>query len=170
MKIKKILIPLFTVLFCTLVIGYFAKDIIIKKVRTYEIKDKIVCRVNAKNATQISYKEVTYQISNVSLNQSKIGGWNGIIDRVAVLDKKNCILSQKEIDSSATLTINDMMENLPKDAKFIVSFQNVCSIKGTDNKEAIAVQINNSFYKAIPAITGFTDKTAITYEKEAYSE
>ena len=161
MKIKRGFVILLAVLFCTLVIGYFAKDTIIKKVMHYPIKDKIVCKVNAKNATQISYKEVIYQISNVSLDMSKIGGWNGIINRVAVIDKKDCILKQKEIDSSAQLTINDMRENLPKDAKFIVSFLSVCSIKGTDNKEAIAVQVNNKFYKAIPVGDASTDKTAI---------
>ena len=161
MKTKKILIPLFTVLFCTLVIGYFAKDTIIKKVMHYPIKDKIVCKINAKNATQITYKEVIYQISNISLDRSKIGGWNGIINQVAVIDKNNCILKQKEFNSSAQLTINDMEENLPKDAKFIVSFQSVCSIKGTDNKEAIAVQVDNKFYKAIPVGGASTDKTAI---------
>ncbi|MBZ9607491.1 NisI/SpaI family lantibiotic immunity lipoprotein [Clostridium estertheticum] len=161
MKIKKILIPLLAVLFCTLVIGYFAKDTIIKKVMHYPIKDKIICKVNVKNATQISYKEVTYQISNVSLDQSKIGGWNGIINQVAVVDKNNCILKQKEIDSSAQLTIKDMKENIPKDAKFIVSFLSVCSIKDVDTKDAIAVQVDNNFYKAIPVGSASTDKTVI---------
>ncbi|MCB2339726.1 hypothetical protein [Clostridium estertheticum] len=47
MKTKKILISLLAVLFCTLVIGYFAKDTIIKKVMHYQIKDKIVCKVNS---------------------------------------------------------------------------------------------------------------------------
>ncbi|MBW9149153.1 NisI/SpaI family lantibiotic immunity lipoprotein [Clostridium sp. CM028] len=161
MKIKRGFVLLFTVLFCTLVIGYFAKDTIIKKVRTYALKDKIVCKVNAKNATQISYKEITYQISNVSLDRSKLGGWNGIIDKVAVLDKNNCILKQKEIDLSAQLTIEDVKKDLPQNAKFIVSFQSVCSIKGIDSKEAIAVQVDNNFYKAMPVGSASTDKTAI---------
>ncbi|MBX4263957.1 NisI/SpaI family lantibiotic immunity lipoprotein [Clostridium estertheticum] len=161
MKTKKILISLLAVLFCTLVIGYFAKDTIIKKVMHYQIKDKIVCKVNAKNATQISYKEVMYQISNVSLDPSKIGGWNGIINQVAVIDKNNCILEQKETDSSAQLTIKDIKQNIPKNAKFIVSFLSVCSIKGTDNKDAIAVQVNNKFYKAVPVGSASTYKTAI---------
>ncbi|MPQ33149.1 NisI/SpaI family lantibiotic immunity lipoprotein [Clostridium estertheticum] len=161
MKTKKTLISLLAVLFCTLVIGYFAKDTIIKKVMHYQIKDKIVCKVNSKNATQISYKEVMYQISNVSLDSSKIEGWNGIINQVAVINKNNCILEQKEIDSSAQLTIKDIKENISKDAKFIVSFLSVCSIKGTDNKKAIAVQVNNQFYKAVPVASASTDKTAI---------
>ncbi|MGH4126084.1 MAG: NisI/SpaI family lantibiotic immunity lipoprotein [Clostridium sp.] len=160
MKTKKVFVLLFTVLFCTLVIGYFSKDIITKKVMTYPIKDKIVCKVNTKNATQISYKEVTYQISNISLDRSKIGGWNGIINQVATIDKKDCIIEQKEIDSSAQLAVNDMRANLPKDARIVVSFQNVCSIKGMDTKKAIAVQINNYFYKAIPVESAPTDKTA----------
>ncbi|MBW9154327.1 NisI/SpaI family lantibiotic immunity lipoprotein [Clostridium estertheticum] len=161
MKTKKTLVSLLAVLFCTIVIGYFAKDTIIKKVMHYRIKDKFVCKVNAKNATQISYKEVMYQISNVSLDKSKIGGWNGIINQVAVIDKNNCILEQKEIDSSAQLTIKDIKQNLPKDVKFIVPFQSVCSIKGTDNKDAIAVQVNNKFYKTVPVGSTSTDKTVI---------
>ena len=165
MKIKRGFVILLSVLFCTLVIGYFAKDTIIKKVMHYPIKDKIVCKVNVKNATQISYKEVTYQISNLSLDRSKIGGWNGIINQVAVVDKNNCILEQKEIDSSAQLTINDMKENLPKDAKCVVSFLSICSIKGMDTKDAIAVQVDYSFYKAVPVGSASTDKTAIKYEK-----
>ena len=40
------------------------------------------------------------------------------------------------------------------------------SIKSMDDKEAIAVQINNSFYKVIPVEPGYSDKTAIRYEKE----
>ncbi|MBW9146500.1 NisI/SpaI family lantibiotic immunity lipoprotein [Clostridium sp. CM027] len=161
MKIKKILIPLFTVLFCTLITGCSPKDKIISKARNHAIKDKIICKVNAKNATQISYKDTTYQISNLSLERSKIGGWNGIIDKVAVIDKNNCILEQKRIDSSAQLTIEDVKKNLPKDAKFIVSFQNVCSIKEVDTKDAIAVQVDNNFYRAIPVGSASTDKTVI---------
>lgn len=161
MKIKRGFAILIAVLFCILVIGYFAKDTIIKKVMHYPIKDKIVCKVNAKNATQISYKEITYQISNVSLNRSKLGGWNGIINQVVVVDKNNCILEQKEIDSPAQLNINDMKENIPKDAKCVVSFLSVCSIKDVDTKDAIAVQVDNNFYKAIPVVNASTDKTTI---------
>ncbi|QSW20014.1 NisI/SpaI family lantibiotic immunity lipoprotein [Clostridium gasigenes] len=166
MKIKKVLAIFFTALFCMMVTGCFPVDNIMSKVRNNAIKNKVVCEINAENATQISYNGTNYQISNVLLERSKIGGWNGIINKITTLDKNYCIIEEKEIDLDIVLMTKNIKENLPKDAKFIVPFQNVCLIENIDDKEGIAVQINNNFYKAIPVVIGSTDKTAIKYEEE----
>ena len=121
----------------------------IEQISQYRTRNKTVCTVNPQNATQVVYEGRTYQILNEFVPNSQIGGWNGVFRKVVVADAHLRVIKMKS-DVDCTSQVNELEKNPPQGMKYIAVYFNEFSIKGTDERNAIAVNLERGIYKAVP--------------------
>lgn len=166
-KNYKVLTILLTALLVIMLILIFAGHSIgnfaIEQMNQIRSKDKAVCTVNVENATQIVYKGTTYQILSETVDNSEIGGWSGVFRKIVVLDDNYHVLKQVKSEVDSTSQVKELAKHLSQDAKYVVTFFNVFTIKGINDKEAIAVNLDSGTYKAVPAGTELADEKPIQF-------
>ena len=156
-----VLIALIGTIFAGQQIKSFALDSI------YDIKcaGKPMCSVNPKNATQIIYKGTTYQILNETTDGSKMGGWIGGFRKLAIVDGNYHVINQSKLDVNFDSQIKNIVKNMPTNEKYVVAFFNVYSIKESDSKTAISVNLLSGNYKAVPVGSVSANEIPIQYEQ-----
>ena len=122
----------------------------IEQINQYKIRNKTVCTVNPQNATQIIYEGRTYQVLNEFVPDSQIGGWNGVFRKVVVADAHLRVIKEVKSDVDCMSQVNELERNPPQGMKYIAVYFNEFSIKGTDERNAIAVNLDRGIYKAVP--------------------
>ena len=122
----------------------------IEQISQYRTRNKTVCTVNPQNATQVVYEGRTYQILNEFVPNSQIGGWNGVFRKVVVADAHLRVIKEMKSAVDCTSQVNKLKRNPPQDMKYIIVYFNEFSIKGTDERKAIAVNLDRGTYKAVP--------------------
>lgn len=140
----------------------------IEQMNQIRSKDKAACTINVENATQIVYEGKTYQVLNETVDDSKIGGWSGVFRKIVILDDHYRVLNQVKSDVDSTSQVKELVQHLPQGAKYVVTFFNVFTIKGINDKEAIAVNLDSGTYKAVPVGTELADETPIQFDKKQY--
>ena len=144
--------------------GHTICNTVIEQINQYKIRNKTVCTVNPRNATQIVYEGETYQILNQSVPNSQIGGWNGVFRKVAVIDDRLHVIQEIKSDVDSASQVTELKKHLPQGAKYIVTYFNMFSIKGTDEHRAIAVSLDRGTYKAVP-VNGLSKNEAVVQLK-----
>lgn len=165
MVLTTLLMALLIVVLILIFAGRSIGNFTIEQMNQMKSKDKAVCTVNVENATQIAYKGNTYQVLNETVDDSKIGGWSGVFRKIVILDDHYRVLNQVKPDVDSTSQVKELVKHLPQGAKYVVTFFNVFTIKGINDKKAIAVNLNSGTYKAVPAGTELADEKPIQFEK-----
>ena len=122
----------------------------IEQISQYRSRNKTVCTVNPQNATQVVYEGRTYQILNEFVPDSQISGWNGVFRKIVVADAHLRVIKEMKSDVDCTSQVDNLKRNPPKGMKYIAVYFNEFSIKGTDERNAIAVNLDRGIYKAVP--------------------
>jgi outer membrane lipoprotein-sorting protein len=138
----------------------------VEQISDFKSKNKDVWTINPDDATQINNNGTTYQITNEAVDNSKVGGWNGVCRKIAILDGRCRVLKQEKSKADYNSQVKALAENLPKGAKYIVAYYNIFSIKGEEEKEAIAVNLGHGTYRAVPAGAESAGKTAVKFDKD----
>lgn len=136
----------------------------IEQISQYKNRNKTVCTVNPRNGTQVVYEGRTYQILNEHVPDSQIGGWNGVFRKIAILDDHLRVIKEMKSDVDCTSRINELKSNPPRGMKYIVVYFNEFSIKRTDERNAIAVNLDSGTYKAVP-VNGISKNEAVVQLK-----
>ena len=164
----KVLTVLLSVTLVVVVIMFFAGHAIgnaaIEQLSQYKTRNKTVCTVNPKNATQVVYEGRTYQILNKTVPNSKIGGWNGVFRKVDVLDGRMSVVSETKSDIDSASQVAALKKHLPRGAKYVVTYFNMFSIKGMNEHDAIAVSLDKGTYQAIPVSKATASEAAIQFD------
>lgn len=164
----RVLTVLLSITLIVVVVMFFAGHAIanaaIEQLSQYKTRNKTVCTINPKNATQIVYEGRTYQILNQKVPDSKIGGWNGVFRKVDVLDSRMSVVSETKSDIDSASQVAKLKKHLPRGAKYIVTYFNMFSIKGLNEHDAIAVSLDKGTYQAIPVSKVTTSEAAIRFD------
>lgn len=166
-KAISILLVIFLILILVLIFaGHFIFSYAIEQFSDMRTQNKNVCTIKTDNATQINYNGITYQITNESVDKAKIGGWNGVCRKIAVLDDQFRVLKQEKSEIDYDSQIKALAKELPKGAKYIVTYYNIFSIKGEKESEAIAVNLGDGTFLAVPAGNLPAGKVPIKFDKD----
>ncbi|HEX3038282.1 MAG TPA: NisI/SpaI family lantibiotic immunity lipoprotein [Oscillospiraceae bacterium] len=164
----RVLTALLSVTLVVVVIMFFAGHAIgnaaIEQLSQYRTRNKMVCTINPKNATQIVYEGRTYQILNKTVPNSKIGGWNGVFRKVDVLDGHLCVITEAKSNIDSASQVAELKKHLPRGAKYIVTYFNMFAVKGIDEHTEIAVSLDKGTYRAIPVSKVTASETAIRFD------
>lgn len=101
------------IIFILIFAGRFIGNFAIEQISQIKSKDKAVCTINPDNATQIVYKGTTYQILNETVDNSQIGGWNGVIRKIVLLDDRYRVLNQVKSEVDSASQVKEIEKQLP---------------------------------------------------------
>ena len=125
-----------------------------------------VWTVDSENAARVFRDGTVYRVTGASVEASRLGGWVGVVKTAVVLDEHGTVLKSRKLDRPVRETVLSLEEDLPPGARVIVPFQNVYTVKGEEEEDAVAVGIgNNDFYRAVPEDAVSGADAAIDYEK-----
>ena len=117
--------------------------------------------VNEKDATQIINQNIAYQILKDKVEEDKIGELVGRIGKIITIDENQQIKDQNELNAANLL---DLGLNSGDKLSYNIPFQNVYVIDNEEISMLVAIDINGSYYEAVPVNKKNQEKVAIDFE------
>ena len=133
---------------------------IVDKYIDYSKKGKVICTINNEDGTQFIYNGIKYTVLNEIIDNENIGEWVGYIQKYVVMDSNCKVLKEKEITSKVIKDLKEIAEGVENEAKYIVPYNNVYTIKGNQNYNELIVIANGKLHKAITS-RNVTDNSLI---------
>lgn len=140
-----------------------------EQIFTIKSNGKAYCTINPQNATQFVYKGTTYQILNETVSSSGLGRWEGYSHLIAILDSNFRVLKQVKSGADSVSQMKELMKDLPKSAKYMITFYNVFSVTGVSDKQEVAIDLFGGTYKAVPADRLSSGDMPIKYDMDTCS-
>lgn len=124
---------------------------IVDKYIDYSKKGKVICTIDNEDGTQFIYNGTKYIVLNEIIDNENIGEWVGYIQKYIVMDSNYKVLKEKDITSKVIKDLKEIAEGVENEAKYIVPYNNVYTIKGNQNYNELIVIANGKLHKAIPS-------------------